>query len=133
MAEERELDLIEIAPHATPPVARIMDYGKYLYQKEKEEREAHKKQKENELKGIRIGLNTSLHDMQLKAKKAEEFMVEANKVKIDFILKGRAKYLDKNFIQERLNSFLSLLAVDYKIISAPKKGPRGLSLVIEKQ
>ncbi len=109
-----------------------MDYGKFLYQKDKEERDAHKKQKDSEIKGVRIGLNTSLHDMQLKAKKADEFMGEANKVKIDFILKGRAKYLDRNFIQERLNTFLGLLAVDYKIISEPKKGPRGISLMIEK-
>jgi translation initiation factor IF-3 len=130
---ERDLDLIEISPNATPPVARVMDFGKYMYQKEKEERQAHKKAKETELKGVRIGLNTSLHDMQMKAEKAEEFMKGANRVKVDFILKGRAKYLDKKFINERLQTFLSLLTVEYKIVSEPKQGPRGLSLVIEQQ
>lgn len=133
LAQNDGLDLIEVAAKANPPVVRIMDFGKYLYQKEKESRESAKKQKGTEMKGIRIGFNASLHDMELRARQVEEFIAEANQVRIDFILKGRAKYLDKNFIRERLNTFLTLITVPFKMTSEPKKGPRGLTLVIEKE
>ncbi|PJE64766.1 MAG: translation initiation factor IF-3 [Candidatus Ryanbacteria bacterium CG10_big_fil_rev_8_21_14_0_10_43_42] len=130
-AQSDGLDLIEVAAKAKPPVVRIMDYGKYQYQKEKEARDSAKKQKSTEVKGIRIGFNASRHDMELKAKKVEEFLAEGDKVKVDFILKGRAKYLDRNFIRERFNTFLSFIATPYKTEGEPKRAPRGLSLIVE--
>ncbi len=131
LAREQELDLIEVAPSAKPPVARIMDFGKYLYQKEKEARESAKKQKGVEIKGIRIGFNASPHDMELKARQADEFLKEAHKVQVNLILKGRAKYLDKNFIRERLTTFLDLLTVPFNPLGEPLTGPRGVSLTLE--
>lgn len=131
-AAEAELDLIEISPKAQPPVVRIADYGKYLYEKEKEARESAKKQKSFDLKAVRVGFNASPHDMELRAKKADELLEEAGRVQIDFILKGRAKYLDRNFIQSRLATFLALVTVPFRKTSEPKKGPRGLTLVLEK-
>ena len=74
LAQNDGLDLIEVAAKANPPVVRIMDFGKYLYQKEKELRESAKKQKGTEMKGIRIGFNASLHDMELRARQVEEFI-----------------------------------------------------------
>lgn len=133
LAEEQSLDVIEVAAKANPPVVRIMDFGKYQYQKEKEARESAKKQKGTELRGVRIGLNTSLHDMEMKVKKVEEFLGGSNKVKIDFMLRGRAKYLDRAFIQQRLDVFLKLIPTKFKITTPPQKGPRGLSLIIEKE
>lgn len=132
-ATEAELDLIEISPKAQPPVVRIADYGKYQYQKEKEARESAKKQKTVDLKAVRVGFNASPHDMEMRAKKANELLQEAGRVQIDFILKGRAKYLDRNFIQSRLQIFLSLVTVPFQKAGEPKKGPRGLTLVLEKE
>ena len=131
-AREAELDLIEIATTAKPPVARIMDFGKFQYQREKEARDSAKKQKNPDIKGIRLGFNASLHDMELKARKTEEFIRESNKVRVELILKGRAKYLDRNFIRERLNTFLGLITIPFKTDGEPKKGPRGLTMTLEK-
>ena len=131
-ATEAELDLIEISPKAQPPVARIGDYGKYQYQKEKEARESAKKQKTLDLKAVRVGFNASPHDMEMRAKKADELLAEAGRVQIDFILKGRAKYLDRNFIQSRLQVFLALVTVPFRKMGEPKKGPRGLTLMLER-
>lgn len=133
LAEEQGLDVIEVAPKAEPPVARIMDFGKYQYQREKEARESAKKQKNVEIKGVRVGLNTSIHDMQMKAAKAEEFLAESHKVKVDMVLRGRAKYLDRKFLDERLQTFLKFISIPHKIATPPQKGPRGLSLTIEKE
>ncbi|TSC72224.1 MAG: translation initiation factor IF-3 [Parcubacteria group bacterium Gr01-1014_70] len=133
IAAETELDLIEVSPKAQPPVARIADYGKYQYQKEKEARESGKKQKTVLLKAVRVGFNASPHDMELRAKKADELLEEAGRVQIDFILKGRAKYLDRNFIQNRLSTFLSLITVTFRKTGDPKKGPRGLTMVLERE
>ena len=130
-AEEVELDLIEIAPTAKPPVARIMDFGKYQYQKEKEARESRKKAKEVEIRGIRARLGTSAHDLELKAKKAEEFLQDGDHVRVELILKGREKYLDKNFINERLQKILAAITVPHSIIDGPKRGPRGLIVTIK--
>ena len=131
-ATEAELDLIEISPKAQPPVARIGDYGKYQYQKEKEARESAKKQKTLDLKAVRVGFNASPHDMEMRAKKADELLAEAGRVQIDFMLKGRAKYLDRNFIQSRLQVFLALVTVPFRKMGEPKKGPRGLTLMLER-
>ncbi|MFH1956223.1 MAG: translation initiation factor IF-3, partial [Patescibacteria group bacterium] len=123
--------LIEIAPTAQPPVAKIMDYGKFQYQEQKKQKEAGKKMQTTEIKEIRIGLGTSEHDLEMKAKKIMEFLKEKNKVKIGLVLRGREKYLDKNFIEERLKRILNFITEDYKISDAPQKGPRGINIVIE--
>lgn len=130
-AEDAGLDLIEISAKAVPPVARIMDYGKYQYQKEKEARDSAKKQKNVEIKAVRVGFNASAHDMDMRAKQADEFLQESGRVQIDFILKGRAKYLNRDFILNRLNTFLGYLSIPWKKTIEPRKGPRGLTLIIE--
>ncbi|HDH03942.1 MAG TPA: translation initiation factor IF-3 [Candidatus Campbellbacteria bacterium] len=131
IAKERELDLIEIAPTAKPPVAKIMDYGKFQYQEKKREKEAKKKVHETETKAIQLGIGTSQHDLELKSKKASEFLKEGHRIKISLILKGRAKYMDREFIKERLNRILNLITEDYRVAQEAKKGPRGIIMVIE--
>ncbi|MBU4223921.1 translation initiation factor IF-3 [Patescibacteria group bacterium] len=131
-AKEAELDLIEIAPTAKPPVAKIMDYGKYLYQEQKKTREASKKVREVETKAVQIGIGTSQHDLEMRAKKISEFFKDGNRVKINLVLKGRAKYLDKEFISGRIDRLLHFIVEKYKIADGPKKGPRGISIIIEK-
>jgi len=131
LAEEAGLDLIEIAPTAQPPVARIMDRGKYQYQLEKEARKSRKKSKEIEIRGIRVRLGTGAHDLVLKAKKAEKFLADGDRVQIQLTLRGREKYLDKKFIGGRLEKILEAITMPFKIAEEPKTGPRGLLITIE--
>lgn len=130
-AKERGLDLIEIAPQAQPPVCRIMDFGKYLYKKEKEERIARARQKTIEVKGVRFGLKTSAHDFELKAAQVEKFLNQGNKVKIEMVLRGREK-ANLDFAKQRLQEFLKLITLNFRVEEEPKKNPRGLIMVIAK-
>jgi translation initiation factor IF-3 len=131
MAQEKGLDLIEIVPNARPPVCRIMDYGKYQYQKSKQEREQRAKQKKVEVKGIRISLRTGQHDLETKIKQAEKFLGKGQKVRIEMILKGREKSL-LNLAKEKLNQFIELIPLETKIEQEIKRQPRGLSVVVGK-
>ena len=110
-----------------------MNYDKWRYQEEKKDRESRKKTHEVEIRGVRIGLGTSEHDLEMKAKKVAEFLETGDKVKIELMLKGRAKYLDQNFIKERLERILHFLPIEYKVASGPIKGPRGIILIVEKK
>lgn len=132
MAKEAELDLIEISPNADPPVCKIMDYGKYLYLQEKKKRDSSKKVHTVEIRNVRVGIGTSQHDLEMKAKKASEFLEKGDKVKVDLVLRGRAKYLNKDFINKRIERILLLISVEHKVVDGPKKGPRGISIIIEK-
>lgn len=130
-AGEAGLDLIEISPNAQPPVAKIMDYGKFRYLEEKKARGAEKSH-QSEVRGVRVGIDTSQHDLEMKAKKASEFLEEGDRVRVEIMLRGRAKYLDKNFIFERLNRVMDFITIPHKVVETPKRGPRGYYLVIEK-
>lgn len=132
LAKERNLDLIEISPDAVPPIAKITDYGKFTYITQKKEREARSKAHVTETKTIQIKLATGEHDLELKAKKISEWLKEGHRIKLDLYLSGRAKYLDPKFLEERLQRVLILVSEDYKIAEAPKKGPKGLTTVLEK-
>jgi translation initiation factor IF-3 len=89
MAEERGLDLVEVAPNADPPVCRLMDYGKYLYDQNKRDREARKKQKVIEVKEVRMQPNTDSHDIETKSNQARRFLSEGDKVKFTIRFRGR--------------------------------------------
>src|SRR3982751_4022738 len=90
MAQEQQLDLVEISPQADPPVCKIIDYNKFLYEKKKKEKEMKAKAKTTEMKEIRFTPNTDDHDFDFKAKHAESFLKEGNKVKAYVQFKGRA-------------------------------------------
>lgn len=133
MAREQGLDLIEIAPNAKPPVCRIMDYGKYKYQKSKKEKTQKIKQKSDELKGIRISFRTGQHDLEIKAKRAEKFLEQGHKVKIEMILRGREKSFSlAELAKEKFNQFIESINLEIKIEQEMKKQPRGLLMVISK-
>ena len=89
LADEKELDLVKIAPTATPPVCRIMDYGKYRFEQAKREKEARKNQHIVEIKEVRLGLNTDIGDFNTKVKHAIRFLQEGNKVKVSIRFRGR--------------------------------------------
>lgn len=89
LADEKALDLVKIAPAATPPVCRIMDYGKYRFEQAKREKEARKNQHVVELKEVRLGLNTDIGDFNTKVRHAERFLEDGNKVKVSIRFRGR--------------------------------------------
>ncbi|HEY1389934.1 MAG TPA: translation initiation factor IF-3, partial [Ktedonobacterales bacterium] len=89
MARERGLDLVEVSPMATPPVCKLMDYGRFKYEQSKKENEARKHQKVSELKEIRLSPRTDDHDLSVKVRKIEEFLGEGDKVKVGVRFRGR--------------------------------------------
>ncbi len=130
-AEQVGLDLIEISPNAVPPIAKIMDYGKYQYLENKKRKGA--KTSAAETKGIQVKIGTGDHDLEIKAGKASDFLKEGHRVKINLFLPGRAKYLDPKFLEQRLERLLKFVSVPYKISDSAKRSPKGLSVVIEKE
>jgi len=131
-AQEMGLDLIEISPNAIPPVAKIMDYGKFQYTEKKKLKDSKSKIQNVEVKSIQVKIGTDEHDLELKAKKASEWLKEGHRVKLNLFLTGRAKYLNNNFLQERLERMLKLVTEEYKIAETPQRGPKGLTTVIER-
>ena len=92
LADERSLDLVEVAPHATPPVAKLMDFGKYQYDRAKREREARKSRKEVEIKEVRLRPKTDEHDVNFKIRQARSFLASGAKVKVRMRFRGREIY-----------------------------------------
>jgi len=133
LAQRADLDLIEIAPNANPPLAKIMDFGKYKYEVNKKLKKARSGSKQTETKSIQIKIGTGDHDLELKAKTASKWLKEGHRIKVELFLAGRAKYMDEKFLKERLDRVLHLITEDYKISDAYKKGPKGLTTTIEKK
>lgn len=131
-AKELELDLIEVSPQAVPPVAKIMDYGKYLYEQSKKLKAQKAKAHNVEVKSIQVKVATSENDLSIKAKRASSWLAEGHRIKLELFLPGRTKYLNEDFLKERLGRILKLLTVDYKIAEEAKKSPKGLTMIIEK-
>jgi len=132
-AEEVGLDLIEVSPNSNPPITKITDYGKFQYEQKKKNNASKLKSRRTETKVIQIKIGTGEHDLNLKAKKISEWLKEGNRVKLDLFLAGRSKYMEFNFLRERLERILRLVSEEYKTVDGPKKGPKGLTLVLEKQ
>ena len=131
-AKELELDLIEVSPHAVPPVAKIMDYGKYLYEQSKKLKAQKAKAHNVEVKSVQVKVATSENDLNIKAKRASSWLAEGHRIKLELFLPGRTKYLNEDFLKERLGRILKLLTVDYKVAEEAKKSPKGLTMIIEK-
>ena len=91
LAQERQLDLVEIAPQAEPPVCKLIDYGKFKYQLQKKESEAKKKQTDNAVKELKIGYRTEIGDLKTKLRQARNFLSSGNRVKISMRFRGREK------------------------------------------
>ena len=131
-AEEEGLDLIEISPNALPPVAKIMEYGKFQYEQQKKRRGIKAKSHVTETKSVQVKIGTGEHDLGLKARKAAAWLTEGHRVKVDLFLWGRYKYMDFKFLKERLELFLKLIPAEYKIADPISKSPKGLSTTLEK-
>src|SRR3989344_2611218 len=131
-AQDAGLDLIEISPNANPPVAKVMDYGKFSYEQQKKRREAKSKSHTTETKSVQVKIGTGEHDLELKARKAAEWLKEGHRVKVDLFLWGRYKYMEFAFLKERLERFLKLIPAEYKLADPIAKSPKGLATVLEK-
>lgn len=119
MAEERGLDLVEVAPNAVPPVCRILDYGKFRYEQSKKEREARKNQKQVDVKQIRLEPKTDEHDLDVKAKQARRFfLLDGDKVKFNLRFRGR-----EIFHQEIGLEMLERMAEELRDISVVEQRP----------
>lgn len=129
IARERELDLVEIAPLANPPVCRVMDYSKFQYQQSKLERGNKAKQKKIEMKGIRLGVRTDVHDREFKRNQAEKFLKKGDKAKIEILLRGREK-AHQDLARVNLNNFIKTITVPYKIEQEIKRFPGGFNVII---
>lgn len=133
MARDAGLDLIEISASALPPIAKIMDYGKFQYDENKKQKASKATVKTVEIKSIQVKIGTGENDLNMKARRASEWLSEGHQVKAELFVSGRSKFLPEEFLNARLQKFLNLISVDYKVAVAIKRGPKGPVIVIEKK
>ncbi len=113
-AKEREMDLVVIQPNAAPPIAKIIDFGRFKYEQDKEARKQKAKQKTVEVKGIRLSIRIGPHDLDVRKEKAKEFLAEGNKVKVEIILRGREKRFG-DLGKQVIADFITLLGKDVPV------------------
>ncbi len=134
LAKSKGLDLIQVTEKVVPPVCRIGDYGKHLYSLQKKERKIRAGTKESKLKEIQIGFNISPHDIEVKARMAERFLKEGDKIKVHLVLRGREKSMAE-FAKNKVTFFAQALEklIPTKIERELKKEPRGFTMIISKK
>lgn len=132
-AKEKGLDLIQVTEKVDPPVCRIMDYGKYIYNLKKKEKSA-KHHKGGELKRIRLTFGISDHDAETRAKQAEKFLKIGDKVMIEMRLKGRER-AHGDFARDKIMKFIETLnkTIPVKTEREIKRQPRGFTMIITKK
>lgn len=130
LANEKELDLVKIAPKSKPPVCKIMDYGKYRYEQSKKEKEARKKQKVVSIKEVRLRPVIEVHDMNTKANHAKKFLESGDKVKVAIRFRGR-ELGHKEIGYEVMDEFIKLLEGYGEAPVKPKFEGNSLVLMVE--
>ncbi len=129
LAEEAGVDLVEISPNANPPVAKIIDWGKYQYQKMKELQKSKQKSKQSELKQMRFGLKIGSGDLDIKLRKIRGFLSEGHKVRIQIFYRGR-EMAHKELGYDMINRIIALLEEDAIVEQQPQMAGRNLSITI---
>lgn len=129
LAAEVELDLAEVAPNVSPPVCKILDYGKYQYHQNKIETKHKKMQKKTEVKGIRMGFKTGQHDMEIKAAQARRFLEAGNSIKVALIFRGR-EAVYRELAQEKMKKFFESIKDVCSVDSFPKKQGNTLIMIL---
>ncbi len=134
LAKDQGVDLVEIAANANPPVVKVIDWGKYQYQKMKEDAKNRKKarEKQSELKQMKVGLKISDNDLNIKVRKMKEFLQDGDRVKILIVFRGR-EMAHKEIGQELLNKILDLLKEDAIVEGKAQFNGRNLSVGIRKK
>jgi len=129
IAEEKELDLVVISPNANPPVCKIMDFGKYVYEQQKKDKEAKKKQKIINIKEVRMSATIEDHDIEIKANHARKFLLDEDKVKVTVRFRGRE--VENSHVGHKiLNSFVEKLGDVYVIEKPAKQEGRNMILIL---
>lgn len=119
MADEKEMDLVNISPKANPPVCKIMDYGRFRFEQDKRQKEARKNQKVIVLKEMRLSATIDKHDMEVKAKNVSKFLTSGDKVKVSIRFKGRQlSHTDQGLIV--MNAFLDMVK-DHAVVEKQAK------------
>ena len=129
LAEQAGVDLVEISPNANPPVAKIIDWGKYQYKKMKEQQKNKRTSKAVDLKQMRFGLKIGGGDLEIKLKKIKKFLEAGHKVKIQIVFKGR-EMAHKELGFDMANKIISLLEEETIVEQKPQMAGRNLSLVV---
>lgn len=129
IAEERGLDLVEVAPNSQPPVCRIMNYGKYKYQQSKRTQEARKHQTVIHIKEVKVRPRTEEHDFQFKLRHVKRFLDEGNKVKISILFRGR-EIAHPEFGKELLNRFVEGVKDVIVIEQSPRLEGRNMVMIL---
>lgn len=129
LAQEKDLDLCEVAPNVNPPVCKIMDYGKHQYHQKKIDTKHRKAQKKTEVKGVRMGFKTGEHDMETKAKQARKFLEVGNSVKVSLIFRGR-EAMYKDLAKEKMLKFQESLEEMCTIETSPKGQGNTLIMIL---
>ena len=128
-ARDKGLDLVEVAPNANPPVARLMDYGKFRYEESRKEREARKKQKQAQVKEIRFTPNIDDHDLETKVRHARKFLTSGDKVKVSVRFRGRQN-LHRDLGRDLLLRVIDLLDDLAQVDQMPKSEGRDMSMLL---
>lgn len=129
IAQKAGIDLVEISPKANPPVAKIVDWGKYQYQKMKEQQKARRNNKANELKQMRFGLKIGSNDLEIKLRKIRAFLSDGHKVKILIFFRGR-EIAHKNLGYDLIDKMMEQLKDEATLEQKPTMAGRNLSIVI---
>lgn len=129
MAEEAGLDLVEISPNAVPPVAKILDWGKYKYEQQKQQQKAKSKQKVTEIKGIRLGVKIGENDLATKLKNAEKFILKEDKVKFQLRFRGR-EIVHKDLGKKLLDNVAERLSEIADVEQVPSFAGREMTMVV---
>lgn len=131
LANEQNLDLVEVGPMAKPPLVKILDYGKYMYQKEKKERgQKGNKSTSQEVKTVKIGFRTEKHDLGVRASQADKFLQKGYRVRLEITLRGREKAM-ADLGRTKLQDFLKLISQPHAIDDQIKRFPGGFGVMVK--
>jgi len=132
IAASKNLDLVEIAPEASPPVAKVVSFDKFRYQKEKEAKGQRKQNRVREMKQVQISSRSAKNDLLIKVKRVEKFLGEGHKVEILMRLRGREK-ANTAWARQKLEEFIRLISAEYKILSDIRFIGSGFNIQIDKK
>lgn len=129
LAEERQLDLVKIAPGARPPVCKLMDYGKYRFEQSKRDREIRKNQKVITIKEVHLSATIDVHDMEVKTRQAQKFLADGNKIKVSIRFRGR-QITHSEIGLEVMNQFASAIADVGVVERKPLTEGRNMTMIV---
>lgn len=132
IAKAKGLDLVEINSTSKPPIARIVDYGKFQYDQSKKEKKVKENAHRTETKVLQIKSGTGENDLLIKAKAGSKWLKEGHRVKIALQLRDRTKYMGEEFMKERVERILHFITENFKVAEPYKKAPKAYTITIER-